>query len=83
MLQQSQKYTRLLSSGGVSLQSILYTGLLYNESKDAVVLYVSHGNPAEKIYHRIGYTGLCGAPRPAIVEDWLEVGFQNTIRGHW
>ncbi|KAJ1302585.1 hypothetical protein OPQ81_002902 [Rhizoctonia solani] len=50
--------------------------LLYNENKDAVVLYVSHGNPAEKVYHQIGYAGLCGAPRPAMVEDWLEVGFQ-------
>ncbi|KAH7338770.1 hypothetical protein B0J17DRAFT_767825 [Rhizoctonia solani] len=57
--------------------------LLYNEAKDAVVLYVSHGNVAEKLYHRIGYVGLCGAPRPAMVEDWLEVGFQNTMRGHW
>ncbi|CAE7132358.1 unnamed protein product [Rhizoctonia solani] len=57
--------------------------LLYNESKDAVVLYVSHGNPAEKVYHRIGYVGLCGEPRPAMVEDWLEVGFQGTTRGHW
>ncbi|CUA67375.1 hypothetical protein RSOLAG22IIIB_03015 [Rhizoctonia solani] len=57
--------------------------LLYHENKEAVVLYVSHGNPAEKVYHRIGYAGLCGEPRPAIVEDWLEVGFQGTTRGHW
>ncbi|KEP50297.1 GNAT family acetyltransferase [Rhizoctonia solani 123E] len=56
---------------------------LYNESKEAVVLYVSHGNPAEKVYHRIGYAGLCGEPRPTMVEDWLEVGFQDTTRGHW
>jgi hypothetical protein len=50
--------------------------LLYREGKESVVLYVSHDNPAEKVYHRVGFTGLCGTPRPAAVEDWIEVGFQ-------
>lgn len=57
--------------------------LLYDCFKESVVLYVSHENPAEKVYHRIGYVGLCGAPRPVVVEDWIEIGFQDTIRGHW
>ncbi|KAB5593193.1 GNAT family acetyltransferase [Ceratobasidium theobromae] len=57
--------------------------LLYNEGKDSVTLYVSHGNPAEKVYHQVGYVGLCGTPRSVMVEDWLEIGFQGTLRGHW
>ncbi|CAE6458564.1 unnamed protein product [Rhizoctonia solani] len=57
--------------------------LLHNEGKDTIVVYVSHGDPVEKVYHQVGYTGLCGAPRPELVEDWLEIGFQNTTRGHW
>jgi hypothetical protein len=50
--------------------------LLYNESKDSVTLYVSHSSSVEKVYHHVGYAGLCGTPRPAMVEDWLEIGFQ-------
>ncbi|KAF8713788.1 Acetyltransferase (GNAT) domain, partial [Rhizoctonia solani] len=50
--------------------------LLQNEGKDTVVLYVSHGDPVERVCHQVGYTGLCGAPRPELVEDWLEIGFQ-------
>ncbi|QRW09241.1 GNAT family acetyltransferase [Ceratobasidium sp. AG-Ba] len=57
--------------------------LLYCYGKESVVLYVSHENPAEKVYHRVGFTGLCGTPRPVVVEDWLEIGFKGTIRGHW
>ncbi|KAG9087981.1 hypothetical protein FRC06_002277 [Ceratobasidium sp. 370] len=57
--------------------------LLYRDGKESVVLYVSHENPAEKVYHRVGFAGLCGTPRPGLVEDWLEIGFEGTIRGHW
>ncbi|KAG9094618.1 hypothetical protein FS749_012114 [Ceratobasidium sp. UAMH 11750] len=57
--------------------------LLYRDGKESVVLFVSHENPAEKVYHRVGFAGLCGTPRPGPVEDWLEIGFEDTIRGHW
>lgn len=40
------------------------------------MLYVSHENPAEKVYHRVGYVGLCGASRPLAADDWVEIGFQ-------
>ncbi|KAG9126612.1 hypothetical protein FRC07_002800 [Ceratobasidium sp. 392] len=50
----------------------------------AVVLYVGHDNSAARVYHRVGYQGLAeGVPRPLEVENWLEVGFQGTDRGHW
>lgn len=50
----------------------------------AVVLYVSHGNPAARVYNRVGFTGLdANLPAPPEVENWLEIGFQNTQRGHW
>ncbi|KAG8684166.1 hypothetical protein FRC09_015567 [Ceratobasidium sp. 395] len=50
--------------------------LLYRDGKESVVLYVSHENPAEKVYYRVGFTGLCGTQRPSAVEDWLEIGFE-------
>ncbi|QRW09244.1 GNAT family acetyltransferase [Ceratobasidium sp. AG-Ba] len=50
----------------------------------AVVLYVGHDNSAARVYHRVGYQGLSeDAPRPREVENWLEIGFQGTNRGHW
>ena len=51
--------------------------------KLAVVLFVAHGIPAGKVYHRVGFAGLCGAPRVPGVEDWMEVGFQGAAFGHW
>ncbi|CAE6367957.1 hypothetical protein BN14_08905 [Rhizoctonia solani AG-1 IB] len=51
---------------------------------EAVVLYVSHGNPAARVYNRVGFQGLDdGLPLPPLVENWLETGFQATHRGHW
>lgn len=51
---------------------------------DAVVLYVSHGNPAARVYNRVGFQGLDDTmPIPPLVENWLEIGFQATNRGHW
>lgn len=50
----------------------------------AVVLYVSHGNPAARVYNRVGFLGLePNQPCPPLVENWLEIGFQGTDRGHW
>ncbi|EJD35473.1 hypothetical protein AURDEDRAFT_188728 [Auricularia subglabra TFB-10046 SS5] len=61
--------------------------LLLRERKHAVVLYVAHNNPAAaKVYHRVGFQGLspsADAPRPAGVEDWLELGFRDAALGHW
>ncbi|CAE6510488.1 unnamed protein product [Rhizoctonia solani] len=51
---------------------------------DAVVLYVSHGNPAARVYNRVGFQGLDDTlPLPPLVENWLETGFKATDRGHW
>ncbi|CAE6458532.1 unnamed protein product [Rhizoctonia solani] len=51
---------------------------------EAVVLYVSHGNPAARVYNRVGFQGLDdNLPLPPLVENWLETGFQATRRGHW
>ncbi|KAH7101380.1 hypothetical protein BKA62DRAFT_184533 [Auriculariales sp. MPI-PUGE-AT-0066] len=59
--------------------------LFLREQKKAVVLYVAHSNPgATKVYHRVGFQGLSTTePRPAGVEDWLELGFQGSELGHW
>jgi len=57
--------------------------LLYDVGRDAVTLYVSHGNSAQRVYDRVGFVGLCGKEQPAGVEDSIELGFVGTIRGHW
>ncbi|KAH8099836.1 hypothetical protein BXZ70DRAFT_221561 [Cristinia sonorae] len=57
--------------------------LLSDCGKDCVVLYVGHENSAQKVYDRVGYAGLCGKPKPAGVEDSIELGFVGTKRGHW
>ena len=51
--------------------------------RDAVTLYVSHGNSAQRVYDRVGFVGLCGKERPADVEDSIELGFVGTARGIW
>ena len=48
-----------------------------------VVLYVGHTNSAARVYDRVGFVGLSGKPKVSGVEDWLELGFENTDRGHW
>ncbi|KAF9650542.1 hypothetical protein BDM02DRAFT_3092896 [Thelephora ganbajun] len=58
-------------------------GLLFDANRDAVTLYVSHGNSAQRVYDRVGFVGLCGKERPAGVEDAIEFGFVGTARGHW
>lgn len=58
-------------------------GLLYDMGRDAVTLYVSHGNSAQGVYDRVGFVGLCGKEQPAGVVDSIELGFVGTLRGHW
>lgn len=56
------------------------------KTKQAVVLYVSHGNPAARVYDQAGYVGLRGnAERFPGVDRWLELGFDTDVveLGHW
>ncbi len=54
------------------------------EPYDAVALYVAHDNiPASTVYDRVGFLGLKGKERPVGVEDVLELGFENSIKGYW
>jgi len=55
------------------------------ENKQEVVLYVAHDNKgAVKAYHRVGFVGLSDTePVPAEVENWIEIGFSDTDKGHW
>lgn len=57
--------------------------LLFDTKRDAVTLYVSHGNSAQRVYDRVGFVGLCGKEQPADVEDSIELGFVGTARGIW
>lgn len=57
--------------------------LLFDYGKEKVVLYVGHENSAQKVYHRVGFAGLCGEEKVEGVEDSLELGFVGTTRGHW
>jgi len=65
---------------------VAYRGLnrlLFDVKRDAVTLYVGHGNSAQRVYDRVGFVGLCGKERPADVEDSIELGFVGTARGIW
>ena len=57
--------------------------LLFDMKRDAVTLYVSHGNSAQRVYDRVGFVGLCGKEQPVGVEDSIELGFAGTARGLW
>ena len=57
--------------------------LLFDTKRDAVTLYVSHGNSAQRVYDRVGFVGLCGKGKAEGVEDAIELGFVGTTRGHW
>jgi len=57
--------------------------LLFDMKRDAVTLYVSHGNSAQRVYDRVGFVGLCGKEQPVGVEDSVELGFAGTARGQW
>lgn len=56
-------------------------------SKESVMLYVAHNNPAAaKVYHRVGFAGLTqDSPRSEGVDSWVELGLdQMKVRlGHW
>jgi len=57
------------------------------KTKEKVVLYVAHNNPAAaKVYHRVGFLGLRPEFGPVEgVDSWLELGFDRSqvILGHW
>jgi len=56
---------------------------LLEVQKHSVVLFVAHDNlPAATVYSRVGFVGINGTPREG-VEDWVEIGFVDTARGHW
>ncbi|KIP11092.1 hypothetical protein PHLGIDRAFT_155592 [Phlebiopsis gigantea 11061_1 CR5-6] len=59
------------------------TSHLLDGGKETVVLYVGHENSAQKVYHRVGFAGLCGDEKVDGVEDSLELGFVGSTRGHW
>ncbi|KAH9846848.1 hypothetical protein C2E23DRAFT_743196 [Lenzites betulinus] len=55
------------------------------ETKDTVVLYVAHTNPAAaKMYGRVGFIGFSSAGNGS-VDSWKEVGFDREMvqLGHW
>jgi ribosomal protein S18 acetylase RimI-like enzyme len=59
--------------------------MLRSESKQSVVLFVAHDNPAARnVYRRVGFVGLENEVVPG-VERWLEIGFDRTVvdLGHW
>ena len=56
---------------------------MFANGKDSVVLYVSHGSAALRVYDRVGFAGLVRNDKPDGVEDALELGFTGTDRGHW
>ncbi|EJU02646.1 hypothetical protein DACRYDRAFT_99714 [Dacryopinax primogenitus] len=52
--------------------------------KSRVVLYVAHDNPAAAtVYGRVGFVGVGENPPHPEVDDWIEFGFNNTVRGYW
>lgn len=57
------------------------------QSKESVVLYVAHNNPAAaKVYDRVGFVGLSSRNGPIEgVDSWLELGFDRHLveLGHW
>ncbi|KAH9951033.1 hypothetical protein B0H21DRAFT_776417 [Amylocystis lapponica] len=57
------------------------------KTKESVVLYVAHDNPAAAtVYHRVGFVGLAPGSAPVDgVDSWLELGFERSAvtLGHW
>ncbi|KAJ6491644.1 hypothetical protein C8R47DRAFT_976415 [Mycena vitilis] len=54
-------------------------------TKQSLALFVAHDNPAAtKVYHRVGFLGLDGAPVEG-VDSWLEIGLDRSKveLGHW
>ncbi|KAF4563103.1 hypothetical protein EYR40_007177 [Pleurotus pulmonarius] len=58
----------------------------YLKTKQVVMLYVGHENPAANVYRRVGYVGLGkGSVQVKGVDNWMEVGFDQNkvVLGHW
>jgi len=58
---------------------------LFDRDYEDISLYVSEqdNQEAAALYDKVGFTGLCGRPRPPHVEEWIEFTFEGTIKGHW
>lgn len=58
----------------------------YLKTRQVVMLYVGHDNPAANVYRRVGYVGL-GKESVQVkgVDRWMEVGFDQNkvVLGHW
>lgn len=58
----------------------------YLKTRQVVILYVGHDNPAANVYRRVGYVGL-GKESVQVkgVDRWMEVGFDQNkvVLGHW
>ncbi|KAI0721390.1 hypothetical protein C8T65DRAFT_601521 [Cerioporus squamosus] len=54
------------------------------KTRDTVVLYVGHNNPAGKVYERVGFVGFASRPYDR-TESWKELGFDldKVDLGHW
>ncbi|KAJ2931526.1 hypothetical protein H1R20_g5568, partial [Candolleomyces eurysporus] len=69
------------------LVRLVCKNLLYStDPKEQVALFVGNGNPAAKVYNRVGFVGL-DKSKPAVpgAERWLEIGFDRRFvqQGHW
>lgn len=58
---------------------------LFDRGFEDISLYVSErdNREAAALYDKVGFVGLCGRPRPSHVEEWVEIAFEATIKGHW
>ena len=73
-----------INQSSSSFNPLHFPSALFKEHKQSVVLFVAHDNmAAAKVYDRVGFQGLCGKPRGAGVDPWLEIGFEDTTLGHW
>ena len=76
-------YVGFLCLGISSGSPYFLNRLLFDTKRDVVMLYVSHGNSAQRVYDRVGFVGLCSKEQPEGVEDAVELGFVGAARGHW
>ena len=66
---------------------IFTSSLLYStEPKEKIALFVGNGNPAAKVYARVGFLGLDKSKGPVEgVDRWVEIGFdrRHIQMGQW
>ncbi|KAI0632413.1 hypothetical protein C8Q77DRAFT_1159042 [Trametes polyzona] len=64
-------------SRGYAERLVRYVCNFLLQEKKSVVLYVSHSNPARKVYERVGFVGFA--------DSWKELGFERSAVeiGHW